>query len=130
MPGDDRVLGNVGTPLPANLVKLVDVPEMNYTANDVVNGALCPRGEVCFKEKMCSRGIILIQSRQLRHLTRTDGCTREVSFLRGAFLASAIFLPSAHLVPALISPLQLIVRSVMAAIARRGSCRLARRSHF
>lgn len=31
MPGDDRVFGNVGTPLVTNLVKLVDVPEMNYT---------------------------------------------------------------------------------------------------
>jgi len=49
MPGDDKSLGNVGTPLACNLIKLVDVPEMNYTANDVVNGAPCPRGEVCFK---------------------------------------------------------------------------------
>ena len=49
MPGDDCSFGNVGVPLVCNLVKLVDVPEMQYTANDVVNGAPCPRGEVCFK---------------------------------------------------------------------------------
>jgi len=49
MPGDNRVLGNVGTPLTCNLIKLVDVPDMNYTSKDVVNGAPCPRGEVCFK---------------------------------------------------------------------------------
>ena len=49
MPGDDCSFGNVGTPLVCNLVKLVDVPEMNYTASDIINGAPCPRGEVCFK---------------------------------------------------------------------------------
>lgn len=48
-PGDNRTIGCVGTPLCTNLVKLVDVPEMNYTGKDVVNGAPCPRGEVCFK---------------------------------------------------------------------------------
>ena len=47
--GDDRSFGNVGTPLVCTLVKLVAVPEMGYTENDVVNGAPCPRGEVCFK---------------------------------------------------------------------------------
>ena len=49
VPADDRSFGNVGLPLISNLVKLVDVPEMNYTAKDFVNGAPCPRGEVCFK---------------------------------------------------------------------------------
>ncbi|XP_041800797.1 long-chain-fatty-acid--CoA ligase 1-like [Chelmon rostratus] len=41
MPGDWSA-GHVGAPLPCNLVKLVDVPEMNYLA---VNG----EGEVCVK---------------------------------------------------------------------------------
>jgi long-chain acyl-CoA synthetase len=49
MPGDNRAFGNVGTPLACNLIKLVDVPDMQYTAKDVVNGVPCPRGEVCFK---------------------------------------------------------------------------------
>jgi len=48
-PGDDRSFGNVGSPVCSNLIKLVDVPEMNYTSTDMVNGAPCPRGEVCFK---------------------------------------------------------------------------------
>lgn len=41
LPGDWSA-GHVGAPLPCNLVKLVDVPEMNYLA---VNG----EGEVCVK---------------------------------------------------------------------------------
>ena len=39
VPGDIRV-GHVGVPLPCNLIKLVDVPEMEYYAE---NG----EGEVC-----------------------------------------------------------------------------------
>ena len=29
--------------------KLVDIPEMSYTHKDVVDGKLCPRGEVCYR---------------------------------------------------------------------------------
>ena len=29
--------------------KLVDIPEMSYTSKDVVDGKLCPRGEICFR---------------------------------------------------------------------------------
>ena len=29
--------------------KVVDVPEMNYTSKDVINGQHCPRGEVCLR---------------------------------------------------------------------------------
>lgn len=39
---DDTVYGHVGTPLDCNMVKLVDVPDMDYTSNDRPN----PRGEV------------------------------------------------------------------------------------
>ena len=38
-------VGNVGVPLISNDVKLVDVPEMNYTSKDVINGIPTPRGE-------------------------------------------------------------------------------------
>lgn len=41
----DLESGTVGVPLPVNDVKLVDVPEMNYTSADKP----FPRGEICFK---------------------------------------------------------------------------------
>eukprot|EP00937_MAST-01D_sp_MAST-1D-sp2_P005444 g5444.t1 len=41
-PGDTST-GNAGVPVPSNVVKLVDVEEMEYTTKDKP----CPRGEVC-----------------------------------------------------------------------------------
>jgi len=46
---DDKTSGHVGAPVSSNDVKLVDVPEMNYTSKDTINGQLMPRGEVCFR---------------------------------------------------------------------------------
>jgi len=44
--------GNVGVPLPCAEIKLVDVPEMGYTAKDSVG----PRGEVCIRGPICCDG--------------------------------------------------------------------------
>lgn len=42
--------GTIGPPQPVNELKLVDVPEMNYTTEDKPNprGELCVRGMNCF----------------------------------------------------------------------------------
>jgi long-chain acyl-CoA synthetase len=46
----DPSSGHVGSPYPTLEVKLVDVPDMNYTCQDKdERGTLMPRGEVCYK---------------------------------------------------------------------------------
>ncbi|PVV00342.1 hypothetical protein BB560_005282 [Smittium megazygosporum] len=44
-PGNEFTSGDVGIPTPGVLVKLIDVPEMNYFSTDKP----CPRGELCLK---------------------------------------------------------------------------------
>jgi long-chain acyl-CoA synthetase len=39
----------VGGPLCNTEFKLVDVPEMNYTSKDIIDGEHCPRGECCIR---------------------------------------------------------------------------------
>ncbi|KAJ0019436.1 hypothetical protein NQD34_007005 [Periophthalmus magnuspinnatus] len=47
MPGD-WTAGHVGAPLPGSMVKLVDIPEMNYLAKNG-EGEICTRGPSVFK---------------------------------------------------------------------------------
>eukprot|EP00743_Colponemidia_sp_Colp-15_P005852 GILK01006290.1.p1 GENE.GILK01006290.1~~GILK01006290.1.p1 ORF type:complete len:687 (+),score=122.15 GILK01006290.1:37-2061(+) len=48
--GTDVTNGHVGGPLPVNEIRLEDVPDMNYTSNDIdEHGNPMPRGEVCIR---------------------------------------------------------------------------------
>lgn len=54
---NDPSSGHVGAPFPNCDFKLIDVPEMNYTSDDVdENGNPTPRGEMCYKGYNCFKG--------------------------------------------------------------------------
>lgn len=46
---DDTYPGSSGPPVQCSIVKVVDVPEMEYLSTDMTNGQLTPRGELCVK---------------------------------------------------------------------------------
>ncbi|ORZ36869.1 hypothetical protein BCR44DRAFT_49634 [Catenaria anguillulae PL171] len=48
----DYAGGNIGVPIPCGIVKLVDVPSMNYTSADTPY----PRGEICIKGNQVFKG--------------------------------------------------------------------------
>lgn len=41
-------------------MKLVDVPEMNYTSEDIENGINIPRGEVCYRGFSTFKGYFMM----------------------------------------------------------------------
>jgi len=46
----DPESGHVGAPFATTEIKLIDVPDMQYTTDDVdENGAPRPRGEICYR---------------------------------------------------------------------------------
>lgn len=45
----DGTSGHVGGVFPHNEIKLVDVPEMDYTSLDIIDGEKQPRGEICVR---------------------------------------------------------------------------------
>lgn len=48
--------GHVGGPAANTEFKLVDVPEMNYTSLDIIDGIKAPRGEICLRGPSVFKG--------------------------------------------------------------------------
>jgi hypothetical protein len=90
---DDNQSGYVGGCTSMNEIKLVDVPEMDYSSSDKdEKGNLAPRGEVCFRGKIYHINIIkkvqiLLQGISVnlighkKRLTKMAGCTQVILVL-------------------------------------------------
>jgi len=69
----DSQSGHVGSPFPCLEMKLVDVPDMNYTSDDKdAEGNPMPRGEVCYKGLSCFKGYYR-QPDQTKEAIDSDG---------------------------------------------------------
>jgi len=54
---NDPETGHVGGPYPTCEIKLIDLPDMNYTSDDRdENGNPAPRGEICIRGNNCFKG--------------------------------------------------------------------------
>lgn len=72
---DDRVLGNVGFPIPACEIKLIDQPDMGYTSNDNdENGQHVERGEIAIRGPSVAQGYYELPEKTASDFVKsTDG---------------------------------------------------------
>ncbi|KAJ3326027.1 hypothetical protein HDV06_002412 [Boothiomyces sp. JEL0866] len=66
----DNSTGNVGVPIPNCAVKLVDVPEMNYTSADQP----FPRGEICVKGSNVFKGYYKLEDKTAETVSEDGWC--------------------------------------------------------
>ena len=72
----DAMTGHVGGPVPCIELKLISVPEMGYSVHDLdESGAVCPRGEICFRGNSVFPGYFLDEDKTKEALD-ADGWLR------------------------------------------------------
>lgn len=98
---DDTYPGSNGPPMACSVVKVVDVPEMDYYSTDMIDGKLTPRGELCVKGsnavkeyfKDPERTVMLYDSEGWLHtgdiaLLNSAGCIRIIDRRKNIFKLS------------------------------------------